>query len=121
MAQLSQKEILESLLNDIGHIKGHMPNGELKAMIEDMKEIKGDVSELKHTLLNPEDGVIVKTNQNTWWREQVQKKVDLYDEKVQEFNQLKTWQQGVTRALWIIFGVLVTIIVRILMMHSDQI
>ena len=62
---MTQKQLLESVLSELLHIKKHMPNGELKAMLEDVKDLKEDMSELKYTLLNPDDGVIVKTNKNT--------------------------------------------------------
>ena len=65
---MTQKQLLESVLNELVHIKKHMPNGELKSMQSDMKALKEDVSDLKYTLLNPEDGVIVKTNQNSQFR-----------------------------------------------------
>ena len=41
-----------------------MPNGELKQMANDFQKMKDDVSDLKRTLLNPDDGVIVNTNKN---------------------------------------------------------
>ena len=47
---------LEEILAELRHIKTHMPNGELKIMLEDMKDVKEDISELKFMLLNPEDG-----------------------------------------------------------------
>ena len=65
---MTQKQLLESVLTELVHIKKHMPNGELKSMQSDMKALKEDVSDLKFTLLNPEDGVIVKTNQNSQFR-----------------------------------------------------
>lgn len=114
MANMTQKDILESVLSELVHIKTHMPNGELKVMIEDMKEVKEDLSELKIVLLDPEDGVIVKTNKNTWWREQHEKKQELYDKKVVEFDNLKQWKENVTRALWIMFGTLVALAAKVL-------
>ena len=61
---MTQKEILESVLTEIKHVKTHMPNGELKQMANDFQKMKEDVSDLKRTLLNPDDGVIVNTNKN---------------------------------------------------------
>jgi len=37
-----------------------------------------------------------------------------------EIEVIKKWKDGVNRALWIIFGSLVAIIIRMLMMHSDK-
>ena len=45
-------------------IEGRLPNGELKEIHENVKEIK-DI------LLDPEDGLIVRVNKNTYWRRQL--------------------------------------------------
>lgn len=111
---MTQKEVLENVLAELVALKKGMPNGEFKAMIEDMKELREDVSELKYTLLNPEDGVIVKTNKNTWWREQHEEKIRLYDQKVVEFENLQKWQQNVTRALWIAFAAILGIALKMI-------
>ena len=118
---MTQKDILESVLNEIKHIKTHMPNGELKQMQTDMSELKEDISEMKYTLLNPENGVIVNTNKNTEYRLQLQRNQKEFDEKMLELENIKRWRDGVNRALWIIFGSLLTIIVRMIMMHSDKV
>ena len=118
---MTQKEILESVLLEIKHIKTHMPNGELKQMQKDMQELKEDISDMKYTLLNPDNGVIVNTNKNTEFRQQLQSNQKEFDEKMLEVESIKRWKEGVTRALWIIFGALATIIIRMIMMHSDQV
>lgn len=118
---MTQKDILESVLNEIKHIKTHMPNGELKQMQADMNDLKEDISEMKYTLLNPENGVIVNTNKNTEYRQQLQANQKEFDEKMLELENIKRWRDGVNRALWIIFGSLLTIIVRMIMMHSDKV
>ena len=69
---MTQKDILESVLKEIKHIKGHMPNGELKQMQADMSDLKEDISEMKYSILNPDNGVIVNTNKNTEYRQQLQ-------------------------------------------------
>ena len=40
---MTQKQLLESVLSELVHIKKHMPNGELKSMQSDMKALKEDV------------------------------------------------------------------------------
>lgn len=118
---MTQKELLENVLIELSSIKKGMPNGELKSLVEDMKEMKEDISELKYTLLNPEDGVVVKTNQNTYFRRETTKLLKENEGHIKNLQEVLTWKSGVTKALWIIFGVLASIIIRILMMHSDQI
>lgn len=117
---MTQKDLLESVLNEIKHIKTHMPNGELKAMQRDMCELKEDISDMKYTLLNPDDGVIVKTNQNTEFRQSMQANEKDFQKQMTELEDIKRWKEGVTKALWIIFGSLVAIVARILMMHQGQ-
>ena len=118
---MTQKDILESLLKEIKHIKTHMPNGELKQMQSDMSDLKEDVSEMKYTLLNPDNGVIVNTNKNTEYRMQLQANQKEFDKQMSKVDEIENWKQGVNRALWIIFGIIAAIIVRMFMMHSDQI
>ena len=117
---MTQKETLEAVLTEIKHIKKHMPNGELKQMQKDLVEMKQNVSELKYTLLNPDNGVIVNTNKNTEYRVELQNNEDDFRSKLSEIEDLKRWKDGVTKALWIIFGTMATIIIRMLMMHADK-
>lgn len=106
---MTQKELLESLHSEIVSIKNRLPNGELVSMAKDMKEMKEDISDLKYTLLNPEDGVIVKTNQNTYFR-----KANL--ENIEKIDELLMWKNSVTKALWILFTAIVGVVVKIVTM-----
>ena len=111
---MTQKQLLESVLSEITHIKTHMPNGELKQMQRDMGELKSDISDLKFTLLNPDDGVIVNTNKNSEFREIMQAGDKDFQLKLLELQELKRWKEGVTKALWILFTGLAGVIVKLL-------
>ena len=76
-----------------------------------LKEMKEDISELKAKLLDPEDGVIVKTNQNTWWRKEV-------EPLVKEIPDLIQFKKTTYRILWIIVTAVVALVVRVISMHS---
>jgi hypothetical protein len=115
---MTQKEVLDSLLAEIKHIKTHMPNGELKLMQRDMEVLKEDVSDLKYTLLNPESGVIVNTNKNTEFRHDMQAGQKEFNSQMLELEEIKRWKAGVNKALWIIFGSIAAIVIRVLMMHK---
>jgi hypothetical protein len=115
---MTQKELLEGVLVELKHIKTHMPNGELKIMLEDMKDLKEDVSELKYMLLNPEDGLVVKTNKNTEFRLSLQSNEKEYQRNMQELDELKKWKNGVTKALWIIFSALAALVFEMLQSHK---
>jgi len=115
---MTQKELIESVLKEIQHVKNNMPNGELKQMGIDVNHLKENMSQLKNTLLNPDSGVIVNTNKNTEFREMLQLNEKDFIAKMQALESIKSWRDGVTKALWIIFGSLVAIVVRMLMMHK---
>ena len=91
-----------------------MPNGELKQMQKDIEDLKEDISDLKYTLLNPDNGVIVNTNKNTDFRRAMQANERDFQNKLAELEDLKRWKDGVSKALWIIFGILAGLIVRML-------
>lgn len=116
---MTQKELLESVLKELTSIKTGMPNGELKHLMhavaelkEAQEDVKEDISEIKYTLLNPEDGVIVKVNKNTEYRLSKQAKIEYYDKIIGDFEKMKEWKEGVTKALWIIFTALVGILIN---------
>ena len=115
---MTQKEVLDSLLSEIKHIKTHMPNGELKQMQKDMESLKEDISDLKYTLLNPDNGVIVNTNKNTEFRQDMQAGQKEFNTQMSELEGLKRWQSGVNKALWIIFGSIAALVIRMLMVHK---
>jgi len=113
----TQKEVLELILSEIATMKTKLPNGELKRMEEAIRDLrdnyttlKEDVSDIKYTLLNPEDGIIVRVNKNSDWRREREEKQKYYDRIVTEFEKMKDWKDGVTKALWIVFTALVGII-----------
>jgi DNA-binding protein H-NS len=121
MAANTQKDILEQILSEIATMKTKLPNGELKRMEEAIRDLrdnyttlKEDVSDIKYTLLNPEDGIIVRVNKNSEWRKDREEKQKYYDRIVTEFEKMKDWKDGVTKALWIVFTALVGIIGYIL-------
>jgi len=116
---MTQKETLDAVLGELRHIKQHMPNGELKQMQKDMEDLKEDISDLKYTLLNPDNGVIVNTNTNTEFRQGMQANEKDFQEQMLKIKEIENWKGGVTRALWIIFGIIASIIIRMFMMHSD--
>jgi endonuclease I len=117
----TQKEVLDQILIEIASMKTKLPNGELKRMEESVhslrdnyNEIKTDVSDIKYTLLNPEDGIIVRVNKNTAFRYDREEKIPYYDNIVLEFQKMKDWKEGVTKALWILFSSLIGVIGYIL-------
>ena len=91
---ITNREICERL----ECIEAKLPNGELKEIHENVKEIK-------EILLDPEDGLIVRVNKNTFWRRQVD---------TDEFKALLRWKTNMNHAIWISYTALVGIIVKLI-------
>ena len=79
-------------------IEQRLPNGEIEEIHENVKEIKA-------ILLDPEDGIIVRVNKNTYWRREID---------ADEFKALLRWKQGVTHAMWIGYTTLFGIIIKLI-------
>ena len=79
-------------------IEARLPNGELQEMHEMIKEIK-------EILLDPEDGIIVRVNKNTYWRKELD---------ADEFKALLRWKQSVTHAMWLVYSAVVGILVKLI-------
>ena len=90
----TNKEILQRL----DCIEANVSSGQLE-------EIHQTVKEIKEILLDPEDGLIVRVNKNTYWRRQI----DLND-----INELKTFKQNVTHALWGIYTIMLGVVAKLI-------
>jgi hypothetical protein len=90
----TNKDIIERL----NCIEQNVSNGQLE-------EIHQTVKEIKEILLDPEDGLIVRVNKNTYWRKQID---------VQDIQELKTFKQNVTHALWGIYTIMLGVIAKLI-------
>ena len=112
MTQVEAK-ILETVLSELKSIRTGMPNGELKQILESQKDMKEDISDLKYTLLNPEDGVIVKVNKNTAFRRPFEKVSDQNQQILKDLEEIKNWKSTIVKVLWVLFGAIVTILTKV--------
>ena len=94
MARATNTDIIEKL--ECMEIR--LPNGELQQIQEDIKDIK-------EILLDPEDGLVVRVNKNTYWRKQVD---------VDDIKELKNFKSTVTKALWVVYAAVIGLISKIL-------
>jgi hypothetical protein len=113
--------LMKQILDELNHLKSNMPNGELKHLqtsMEDLKKdqrsMKDDISDMKKKLLDPESGVIVKVNENTKFRLAEENRYEDYMKFNIDVDSLKKWQSGVNKALWIIFGAILAIALKVI-------
>ena len=78
---------------------------ETKLMNGELEEIHQTVKEIKEILLDPEDGLIVRVNKNTYWRRQID---------TRDIQELKSFKQNVIRALWGIYTIMLGIIAKLI-------
>ena len=90
----TNKDILQRLES----IESKLPNGELE-------EMHGMIKEIKEILLDPEDGIIVRVNKNTFWRKEIDS---------DEFKALIRWKQTINSAIYVVYTALVGIILKLI-------
>jgi hypothetical protein len=117
----NESALIKQVLDELQKMGNRMPNGELKVLeksIDEMrdsqKSMKEDLSELKKKLLDPNDGVIVRVNENTKFRIQEEDRFEDYMKINVDVQDLKKWQSGINKAMWIIFGALIAIAVKVI-------
>ena len=69
------------------------------------KKYNSSIKEIKEVLLDPEDGLIVRVNKNTYWRRQID---------TRDIQELKSFKQNVTTALWGIYTLMLGVIAKLI-------
>lgn len=111
----TQRELIERLIEEISLIKGtSIRNGELETINKSIDELKQAVSNLEHRLLNPDDGIIVETNKNTWYRREHDKRNETYDEALRQIEIVKIWKDNVQKALFILYSAVIGVIIKLI-------
>ena len=110
----TSKELLQRITDKIEELEGHLPNGELtvivnqlELMMERQEKMYEDLSDLKRILLNPEDGVIVRVNKNTEYRLELEEQEQRLASIIEEHNELKKFKGNIIRFLWIILSTII--------------
>ena len=89
----TNKDIIERL----NCIEQNVSSGQLD-------EIQQTVKEIKEILLDPEDGLIVRVNKNTYWRRQID---------TRDIQELKSFKQNVSTALWGVYTLVLGLITKV--------
>jgi len=74
-----------------------------KVCNQDLEQIKGDLKEIKEILLDPEDGLVVRINKNTFWRKTLTEGDTNFDVIKDDVRELNNFKNNVTKAMWIIY------------------
>jgi hypothetical protein len=85
-----------------------------KVCNQDIEQIKGDLKEIKEILLDPEDGLVVRINKNTYWRKAMTESETNFDVIKDDVKELKSFKHNVTKALWIVYTTLSGLIIKLI-------
>jgi len=88
----------KQIIDKLNCVENKLMNGELE-------EIHQTVKEIKEVLLDPEDGIIVRVNKNTYWRRQI---------NIQDIKELRDFKDNVTKALWVVYTAIIGIIAKLI-------
>ncbi len=106
----SNEQILKELISAFSSLKQKMddPNyialhNDMRNLTENQRDMKNDLKDLKKSLLNPFDGVIVNTNKNTEFRKEYEKLEDERDQLQENINHLLKWKSMYVKIFWAIF------------------
>lgn len=106
----TNEQILKDLIQAFSSLKQKMedPNyaaldSQMRNMLENQKDMKADVKDLKKRLLNPFDGVIVNTNKNTEFRIEFEKLQDERDQLEVDVQHLIKWKGTYLKVFWALF------------------
>ena len=106
----SNEEILKELMQAFSSLKQKMEDptyialdNSIKTMMDNQRDMKEDITDLKKKLLNPFDGVIVNTNKNTEFREAYEKLESERDKLADDVDHLMKWKANYIKVFWAIF------------------
>lgn len=125
MSDKTNSELVKELLEAFASLKNKMedPNyvqleGSIKQLIDNQRDMKADMSELKSKLLNPFDGAIVEIRKNTEFRNDWEKRQRDIEKMQEEHRDLVKWKTNFVKIFWTIFttavGVLAFMITNII-------
>ena len=110
---VSQSDTLKQVLEKIERIENKVVhakalNGAFEKLVltietvqENQKKMSDDISDIKKTVLDPDDGVIARIKELERWKtERAEEVVDNSDEVRQDITIIKEWQKMVNKILW---------------------
>ena len=113
--EMTQKELNDNILSQLALINQKLLSaGDISTMVESLRELKKDISELKFTLLNPENGVIVKTNKNLEESKDHEDRISDLEKDALKIDDLVKFKDTVTKVLWVLFTAVVGILATML-------
>lgn len=100
----SNEELVQDLISAFASLRQKLEDptyiqmeNSINQLIENQKEMKEDLSDIKKMLLNPFDGAFVQIQKNTEYRKDHEEKEEQYEEILEEHKALVRWRSNFTR------------------------
>ena len=117
VVSVTNKEILKQ----IEELRGKLPNGELtllKKSVEDLqldhKELRDSIRDLKKSLLDPDNGVVVRVNKNSEFRREREDSSEKLSTLFEQVSNLIQWKDSISKILWILFTAIIGLVIKVL-------
>ena len=117
VVSVTNKEILKQ----IEELRGKLPNGELtllKKSVEDLqvdhKELRDSIRDLKKSLLDPDNGVVVRVNKNSEFRREREDSSEKLSTLFEQVSNLIQWKNSISKILWILFTAIIGLVIKVL-------
>jgi len=117
VVSVTNKEILKQ----IEELRGKMPNGELtllKKSVEDLqldhKELRDSIRDLKKSLLDPDNGVVVRVNKNSEFRREREDSSEKLSTLFEQVSNMIQWKNSISKILWILFTAIIGLVIKVL-------
>ena len=83
----------------------------LEGMMEQLLEMKQDITELKDRILDPTVGLIVETNKNTWYRKENER-------LLKEIPELVQFKKSTLRILWLVVTSIIALGIKVVFLKG---
>jgi len=83
----------------------------LEIMMEQLLEMKQDITELKDRILSPDQGLIVETNKNTWYRRE-------NEILLKEIPELVQFKKSTLKILWLVISSIIALGIKVIFLKG---
>lgn len=83
----------------------------LSQIVDNQIDMKEDIRSFRKQILDPEEGIIVKLNKNTEFREKCEPDREAV---LEQFQAILRWKGVMDKALWILFSAMSGVIVKLI-------
>jgi len=106
--------IIIELSKQLKQLEDKLPDGnEIKIIRHQQNEMGEDIHDMKKIIMDPENGLIVKVNKNTDYRNMLEFQENDNSNILEEHQDLVKFKTNATKILWLIITTIISILAKI--------